>query len=262
MKGFSFNCRGLANPDKKLALKRLCLSYNLDFLMLQETLGDGQLIHNSLKNFVPDWRFFYLDARGRSGGLALGFNSRTVKICNAWGGQGFLGADITSNSPLISLRIINIYRPCHHREAFWDSLLQQDFMQSDDIIIGGDLNFSLGMAEFLGHRAQSDALTNYFEKLLDDHDLLSLNSTCKMPPWRNRQIGEHALARHLDRFLIRPNLLNRLGRIRHWVGMGGYSDHSPIFLDLDDEAKKSGSPFKFNVVWIGEASFQDLVNKS
>jgi len=248
MKGFSFNYRGLASPDKKLAFKRLCNSHNLDFIMLQETLGDGLSIHFFLNSLLPDWSFFYLDAKGRSGSLALGFNNHIVKIHNAWGGHGFLGADITSSSPLISLRLLNIYGPCHHRQAFWDSLLQQDFMQSKDIIIGGNLNFSLGLAESWDHRAQSDALTEYFEKLMADNELFSLESARRMPTWRNHCIGIHALAHQLNRFLIRLDLVNRLGRIRHWVGSRGCSDHSPIFLDLEDKAKKLGSPFKFNVV--------------
>jgi len=92
--------------------------------MLQETLGDGQSIHNTLKILFPDWSFFYLDAKGHLGGLALGLKNRTFKICNAWSGHGFLGVDIISNSPLISLRILNIYGPCPHKEVFWDSLLQ------------------------------------------------------------------------------------------------------------------------------------------
>lgn len=41
MKMLSFNCRGLASPDKKLAMRKLFLFEPFDILFLQETLGQG-----------------------------------------------------------------------------------------------------------------------------------------------------------------------------------------------------------------------------
>jgi len=58
-------------------------------------------------------------------------------------------------------------------------------MQFENLIIGGDLNFSLGIVESWGHRAQSDVLTSFFEKMLDDNDLISIDYARKMPTWRN-----------------------------------------------------------------------------
>lgn len=86
MKCLSFNCRGQANLDKKLALKRLCLSEKLDIIFLQEILEEGSLVNNLLLKFLPDWVFHCLDVRGCSGGCAMGFNKRTIKIQNVWGG--------------------------------------------------------------------------------------------------------------------------------------------------------------------------------
>lgn len=64
----------------------MCLAERLDFLMLQETLGDGPSVLQTLKPFFLDWEFFFLDARGRLRGIALGFNKTSVKITNVWGG--------------------------------------------------------------------------------------------------------------------------------------------------------------------------------
>jgi len=77
-----FNCRGLTNPDKKLALKRLCLSEKLDAILLQETLGEGLQVNKLLLSFLPDWDFDFLDVKGCFGGCALGFNKRSTKILN------------------------------------------------------------------------------------------------------------------------------------------------------------------------------------
>jgi len=118
MKCLSFNYRGLASLDKKLALQRLCKSERLDVIFLQETLGDENLINIVLKKFLLDWDFLFLDVRGRSGGFIMGLNNRSIRLENAWDGEGFFGADITSSDIDTPLRIINIYGPCHDREIY------------------------------------------------------------------------------------------------------------------------------------------------
>lgn len=82
MKFLSFNCRGLAIPDKKLVLKRLLGSVRIDVLLLQETLGDEGSINKILLNMLLDYIFHILDVRGRSRGCALGFNKMNINIDN------------------------------------------------------------------------------------------------------------------------------------------------------------------------------------
>jgi len=48
MKWLSFKCRGLANPPKKLALKRLLSSEPCDIVFLLEILGSSELIIKAL----------------------------------------------------------------------------------------------------------------------------------------------------------------------------------------------------------------------
>ena len=71
----SFNCRGLASQPKKLAFRNLISQYNLDILMLQETLGKGEEIIELLSKLMPGWLFQALDADGRSGGLVTGYRA-------------------------------------------------------------------------------------------------------------------------------------------------------------------------------------------
>jgi len=135
MKCLSFNYRGLANPEKKLTLKRLCLSERFNVIFLQETLGEGRLVKILLMSFLPNWDFHFLDVMGRSGGCALRINKRTLNLYNAWGGEGFLGIDITSLELNKSFRLINIYGHCHNRERFWNSLMDAKFMQANNLVI-------------------------------------------------------------------------------------------------------------------------------
>jgi len=75
MKCVSFNCRGLVGPLKRPMLKRVIKSEHHDVLMLQETLGEGEEVKTRLKCLLPGWKFETLYAMGRSGGLALGWNT-------------------------------------------------------------------------------------------------------------------------------------------------------------------------------------------
>lgn len=96
MKWLSFNCRGMASASKKLALCRLFEVNPVDIIMLQETLGDADHINRTLSSLNPGWLFYSLDVVGRSGGLAIGSNPRTIKVTTSWGGIGFIGMDIFS----------------------------------------------------------------------------------------------------------------------------------------------------------------------
>lgn len=83
----------------------------------------------------------------------MGFNKRLIILESVWGGEGYLGADIISFDFNIPLRLVKIYMPCHNTEILWKKLLDADFMQIENLIIGGDLNFSLGLAESWGNKA-------------------------------------------------------------------------------------------------------------
>jgi exonuclease III len=153
MKLLSFNYRGLASPSKRLALQRILELAQLDIVMLQETLRAEALIVMLLERLLKGWYFFGLDASGRAGGLAMGWNQKSINIEFSWGfpsGQGMfvyvaeLGKYFT---------ILNIYGPTQDRPQFWNALLEKSFLKDRFLILGGDLNFSIGAAESWGQRA-------------------------------------------------------------------------------------------------------------
>jgi len=54
MKWLSFKRRGMASASKKLALCRLFEIELVDIIMLQETLGDADLINRTLTSLKPN----------------------------------------------------------------------------------------------------------------------------------------------------------------------------------------------------------------
>lgn len=143
MKCMSFNYRVLAGPLKRL-LKRVVRYEHPNVLLLQETLGEAEEVESRLESLLPGWQFVTMDVKGRFGGLALGWNSQSVKVTNCWGLESGLGISISVPELEEVFQILNIYGPYQNRVLFWDNLLNKSFMKGSSVIIGGDLNFSLG----------------------------------------------------------------------------------------------------------------------
>jgi len=129
MKITSFNCRGLARPEKKLTLRKLFHTSPIDIILLQETLDPVNTITYLLEVMFVGWKFIGIYANGRSGGLALGYNSRTLNLCNCWGGLRHIGADIFSINLGLEFQVINVYGPCQQRPTLWDHLLGSIFFR-------------------------------------------------------------------------------------------------------------------------------------
>jgi hypothetical protein len=240
----------------------MILTEHLDVLLLQETLGEGVEVENRLSLLLPDWSFITLDSIGRSGGLAIGWNCRTIKVLNHWGFESGLGITVFSKELEDPLNIVNIYGPCHNRGPYWDVVFNKSFLKEKHLILGGDLNFSLGIKEVWGSHARSDPLSTYFTQKLDEHNLLDIEPVKFKPTWRNNRVGEDNIAKRLDHFLIKDTLLEKSFQLKQWIGHGGISDHYPIFLELRTGLDKPPSPFKFNRTWLSDETFLKLVKEN
>lgn len=255
----SFNCRGFASQPKKIALRRLLTSSQTDIIFLQETLCLVDPLIHTLNSWLPNWTFHALDAFGRSGGSAIGICNKALEIRNIWGGRGFIGMDTFAHPLKMEIRIMNVYGPCVDRANFWRTFPDFGLIQVDNIILGGDLNFSLGFSESWGHSAQVDSLSDTISSLLEEHQWVDITSARIQYTWTNNRSGDHSLSRRIDKFPIKEAFLSNLPRIRQWVGTGGISDHHPIFMELADVNQKIRSPFKFNASWLKDPSYIQMV---
>eukprot|EP00253_Pinus_taeda_P029832 PITA_29832 len=250
----------MASASKKLALRRLFEIEPVDIILLQETLGPTNLISDTLSSICLGWHFSALDSTGRSSGLVIGYKPKSIRLQASWGGRGFMGINLFSADLGYSLRVINIYGPCHQREHFWQYLLGLSIFSAEHIIIGGDLNFSLGYGESWGSMAQVDSIMGYMTDLLACHNLIDVPMNKPLPTWRNRRVGEAALAYRLDRFIMKETLLQQLHHYKQWVAAGGISDHSPIYLEIVRPTQKPKAPYKFNHVWLQDPSYIRMVS--
>ena len=134
----------------------------LDVILLQETLGCSEEVVRVLESLLSSWKFVAVDARGRSGGLASGWKMQSCRCDCSWGISSGVGLNLWIAEIGKTLTIINIYGPYLNRVSFWESLLNLDFFEDTEIILGGDFNLSLGASEIWGPRAVPDVLENYF----------------------------------------------------------------------------------------------------
>ena len=156
MKLMSFNCRVLAGPHKISALKRVVGLEHPDILMLQETLCVGEVVKAKLQSWFPGWNFETLNVRGCYGGLEISWNERTAKALNLWGMESVLGMNFLELDLDTSFTFFNIYGLYLNRIPFWDTLFNNTLLRGDLVILGGDLNFSMGQGEVWGPHACAD----------------------------------------------------------------------------------------------------------
>jgi hypothetical protein len=203
-----------------------------------------------------------LDSIGRSGGLTIRWNCRTIKVINHWGFESGLGIKFLSKELVYPLNIVNIYGPYHNRGPYWDIVFNRSFLKEKHLSLGGDLNFSLGIKEVLGSHARLDPLSTYFTQKLDEHNLLDIEPVKFNATWGNNRVGEDNIAKRLDHFLIKDTLLEKSFQLKQWVGHEGISYHYRIFLELRIGLDKPPSPFKFNRKCLSVETFLKLVKEN
>ena len=147
MKLLSLKCRGLESTQKKLALKRMTAVQSPEVILLQETMGPEMEVENFLSSLSPLYSFTAQSANGYSGGLAIGWKKSSIRCSNSWGSSFEIGAQLCWVERNIILTVVNIYRPHSKRSNFWYSFKKSGIIKERKLIIGGDLNFTLGAHE-------------------------------------------------------------------------------------------------------------------
>ena len=94
------------------------------------------------------------------------------------------------------------------RERLWNNLFDVDFLKSSKFILGGDLNYSLGVSDIWGDRDRMDNLSDYFFRKLDGFGLVDIDPTVLLPTWSNKRVGIDNICKQLDRLLVSTDRLD------------------------------------------------------
>jgi hypothetical protein len=212
-------------------------------------MGEGEAIVRLLESLFKQWSFLGVDVNGRSRGMTIRWKQNSAKILKYWGFESGMGVEACIVNLGEVLQILNFYGSYVDRVPFWEALLRKSFFQSDAIILGGDLNLSLGVSEVWGPRAKYDPLSDLFKHIIEEKGLSDLDPIKLMPTWRNKRTGEDRVMKRIDRFLLSDKIMDKSLHFGQWIGDGEDSNHFPIFLEVAESSKNLQAPS--SSIWIG-----------
>jgi hypothetical protein len=121
---------------------------------------------------------------------------------NSWGFEYGLGVNVCSEDLGMELLVINFYGPYQDQALFWESLLNKSFMNFESLILGGDLNFSVGVIEVWGPKPRIDPLLDFLIHILGDKGMSDAFTVKLNPTWRNKRIAKDRIEKKIDCFLV------------------------------------------------------------
>ena len=193
MKILSHNCRGLESTQKKLSLKRMLSVQKPDVFLLQETLGKELEVTNLFSSITNNFTFLSQSAKGLSGGMAIGWNQSTTRYTNSWGALFGMGIQISWEEENLSLKILNIYGPYNNRVTFWEALQSSHILRCENMVINGDLNFTLGAHEIWEPKARVDPLSSFFSNILQSIKMVDLDPQSPNQPGQIEELARTGL---------------------------------------------------------------------
>ena len=142
----SMNIRGVGGAPKLRALRRIFEIVRPDVILIQETMVPADKAIAVLSKVVGSWHMSAVDAAGRSGGLLTAWNPfrGIFDIYKSVAGILLLGRFMHEAR---EIKILNCYGPYLDRIPFWNRIQSGGLLRERDLIIGGDLNFTLSARE-------------------------------------------------------------------------------------------------------------------
>jgi len=106
-----------------------------------------------------------------------------------------------------TVHLLNIYGPYLNKKPFWETLIKKLFF-NELLILGGDLNLSLGPSEVWGDGVRPDPLADYFDKKIAEANLTEQDPLFLKPTWKNNKIRSDGVEKGIDLFLINYSLMS------------------------------------------------------
>jgi len=108
----------------------------------------------------------------------------------------------------IKVNLINCYGSYADRVVFWEDIKRIRIFDVENLILGGDLNFTASSKEFRGDSTRVDPLQHYFSQLIQAGGLVDVELVKILPTWRNGRKGPNYIEKRLDQFLISEKLVS------------------------------------------------------
>ena len=146
MKILSMNIHGFGGVAKQKSLGRLLSDLRPDMILFQETMccySQALYLFSKLK---LGWEFYTSDATGLSGGLLAGWDPHLVR-CKAFSSLAGIILKASFKGLVETFTVINCYGPYTQRFTFWNNVVAGGLLGKPNLLLAGDLNFTLSFAE-------------------------------------------------------------------------------------------------------------------
>jgi exonuclease III len=263
MKIITWNIRGLNGRSKQRTLRDCIRVENLDILLLQETKCAGEEAEVIFRRCWRGCDSLHTDSNGAAGGLAILWNPTTVIIDKPFSTCGHIMAHFKAIGSTKEGEITNAYGPqsTQDKEIFLKRITTiKSLLSSPNWLLGGDFNIILTLEEKTGGTKRLDQDSGKFRALIDQLNLVDIETRNGIFTWSNRRSGHQHVACRLDRFLISEALLLEDPAIEANILPKIGSDHWPVSLCLDAGATPKLKPFRFEKFWLSHPDFHQLSN--
>ncbi|KAF7822883.1 reverse transcriptase [Senna tora] len=245
------------------ALKDLCRQYKPLVVFLMETRCSGSKMEGiKRRNRFHFPNSFYVDACGKSGGLAVWWKD-DLNLNISFSSKNFIHAFLSSPHCDVPHCLSLIYGPPvdkDHRIA-WDQLRAFGKSIQGSWLCVGDFNDVLYHFEKEGGKPKATRKVLNFQSLLDDCGLFDLNYNGAAFTWFNKRAGEAFVKERLDRALGNIALLNSFPKAQVFVNDPVGSDHGALVTNLAYCDTKSPRTFKFELAWLSHPEYREVMRK-
>jgi len=263
MKILSWNIRGSNGPQKRRLLKRKISTEKPAIIFLQETKCSSEEICQSGPQAWRGCSVVAVDAQGASGGLAILWDPRQVKLSNFFCTRRSISADFQIIGAGGLGLLTNVYGPnAPGEKPDFLNLLEwiNQTSQAKPWIVGGDFNMIKSIAEKRGGRTIADPNQLDFMNFINRCRLVDVETVNGWFTWNNHRKGGHSIASRLDRFLISETVLVNSGDINASVLPSAGSDHWPVCLKWGVGGRQGRKPFRFESFWLTHPDIRQLIS--
>ena len=258
MKILSWNCRGSAWSGFKAQSSFYASSIDPDVFCFLDTRTSTIL--NETRQFPYDDAFF-VPALGQSGGIALFWKTRMVKVDVIVPHNRFIHCEITdlATNDHYFTTFAYAYAQKHKQADLWEEIINLRPTNNEKWLLIGDFNIITSLDEKLGGNQSVTTYMKNFIDMMNRANLFSINAIGVPYTWTNYQDDDNAIFERLDRALSNTALLNDYPdlKLENFPIVG--SDHGPICLTLKQRQRKPRKSFKIEAMWLSHKTFKPMV---
>ncbi|CAN6700215.1 unnamed protein product [Malus baccata var. baccata] len=256
-----WNCRGLGSDTVVRALHGLIRNRRPSMIFLAETKMKDHKI-NGVRRRMGFFNGFNVTPVGRAGGLSLWWDD-TLDVEILFSSKHIIDARVMEKGAHRWVRVTGVYGTPYRcdKVEFWN-WMSTYFSPSDmPWLCAGDFNEFLWDSEKAGGSQVLYNRLRYLESFLSSSELLDLDFNGLAFTWRGMRNGS-LVEERLDRGLCNRNWQDVWPNTTVTHGMVLGSDHCPIIIQTEPNARRGRKLFRFEAFWAKEADCLEVVRRS